>query len=63
MQSAVQRFTINMTTRAPGPDRGKENKVIDSFIQRWLTELDSLSTVKERDLDIHQFRDNVDITD
>jgi len=35
LQSAVQRFTINMTARTPGLDRGKENKVMDSSVQRW----------------------------
>ena len=35
-----------MTARTPGPDEGKENKVMDSSVQRWLTGLDSLSTIR-----------------
>jgi len=52
-----------MTARTPSPDGGKENKVMDSSVQRWFTGHDSLSTVKRRDLDICRFRGNVDITD
>ena len=63
MQSVVQRFIINMTVRTPGPDERKESKVMGSFVQRWLTGLDSLSTIKGRDLDIRRFRGNLDITD
>ena len=33
------------------------------LVQRWLTGLDSLSTIKGRDLDIRRFRGNMDITD
>jgi len=46
LQSIVQRFTVNMTVRTPSPDEGKENKVMDSSVQRWLTGLDSLSTIR-----------------
>ena len=28
MQSAIQRFIVNMIVRTPGLDRGKENKVM-----------------------------------
>ena len=52
LQSIVQRFTVNMTARTPGPDEEKENKVIDSSVQRWLTGLHILSTIKGGDLDI-----------
>ena len=62
LNSIVQRFTVNMTARTPGPDEGKENKVMDSSAHRWLTGLDILSTIKRGDLDIHQFRGNADIT-
>ena len=62
LRSVVQRFTVNMTGRTPSPDEEEENKVMDSSIQRWLTRLDSLSTIKGRDLHIYRFRGNVDIT-
>ena len=63
LRSVVQRFAVNMTGRTPSPDEEEENKVMDSSIQRWLTGLDSLSTIKGRDLDIHRFIGNVDISD
>jgi len=34
LQSAVQRFIVNMTVRTPGLDGGKENKIMDSSVQR-----------------------------
>jgi len=52
-----------MTARTPNLNRGKENKVMDPYVQRWLTGLDSLSTIKGRDLGIRRFKGNVDITD
>jgi len=36
---------------------------MDPYVQRWLTGLDSLSTIKGRDLGIRRFKGNVDITD
>jgi len=52
-----------MIARTPGLDGGKENKVMGSSVQMWLTGLDILSTIKRRDLGIRQFRGNMDITD
>ena len=39
---------INMTVRTFGPDGGKENKVMDSFVQRWLIGRDSWSAIKKK---------------
>jgi len=52
-----------VTARTPDLNRGKENKVMDSSVQRWWTGHDSWSTIKERDLGTRRFRGNVDITD
>jgi len=39
-----------LTTRTPGSDGRKENKVMDSYVQRWRTGHDSLSAIKREEI-------------